>query len=274
MQQTMNSRSFFVVGEKFSGFANGKEVLTIDQLRALTRLPYRILGAHNVLNLGQGVNEDDLLAILRSIKASPELDSCFNVTDLHRVDDRAAAQVSHKHVRHNCVIGVPQRTSSDTFHLPLNLDERCDLMGDHQTGQHIQGMVLVEAFRQSFLAVTETFFPFGQGAAYFVINSIHMEFQSFLFPLPAHVDYRILEADVSARRARYKTTMSAMQNGTQCASAAISFTVYSANTIAQKEAELAEFTTEMMLAARRRAPNTNSFTAPAEVAEAPSVVEA
>jgi len=268
----MNSRSFFVVGEKFHEFAQGKEVLTVNQLKALTRLPNRLLGTHNVLMLGQGAQEDDLLSVLHAVAASPELRARFDVADLERVRDRAPPGASHKRVPHNTLIGVPRRKNADTFEVPFNLDERCELMGDHQTGQHIQGMLMVEAFRQSFLAVTESFFPFAKGPTYFVINAMHVEFQNFLFPLPAHIDYRIIEADVTGRRARYKTTMAAMQNGAQCASAVIGFTVYAAETIAQKESELADLMTEMMLATRQ--PSVDLEVGPAQIpAETPEEAE-
>jgi hypothetical protein len=247
----MKSRSFFVVGETFHEFAKGKDVLTVNQLKALMRLPGRLLDMHNVLMLGQGAQTDEVLDILNAWEANPEAGRRFEVSDLRRVMDRAPTEASHKHVPHNTLISAPVQTSADSFELELLLDERCELMGDHQTGQHVQGMLLVEAFRQSFLAVTDTFFPFGEGKTYFVINTMHVEFQNFVFPLAAHIDYRIVSADVTGRRARYKTTMGLMQNGAQCASATMDFTVYPAEVIARKEAELSVLVTEMMLAARR-----------------------
>jgi hypothetical protein len=249
----MTSRSYFVVGETFHEFAKGKDVLTINQLKALTRLPNRVLNAHNVLLLGQGATTEDLQCVLRACNDNPELGMRFEVSDLRRVLDRAPSAASHKRIAHNTLIGLPVRTGSDSFEVPILLDERCELMGDHQTGQHVQGMLLVEACRQSFLAVTETYFPFGQGPTYFVINHMKVEFQNFVFPLPAHIDYRVVSADVTDRRARYETTMKTMQNGAACATAAIGFTVYPSEVIARKEAELAALVTETMLASRRKA---------------------
>ncbi|MCW7539301.1 AfsA-related hotdog domain-containing protein [Aquabacterium sp. A7-Y] len=249
----MKSRCFFVVGDKFHEFAEGKDVLTLHQLKALTCLPGHLLDTHNVLILGQGVQEDEVRCILRHYENSADSSARFEIADLRRVLDRAPSGVSHKRVPHNTLIGTPRRKSGDEFEIPFNIDERCELMGDHQTGQHVQGMILVEAFRQSFLAVTETFFPFGDEKTYFVINVMNTEFHNFLFPLPAHIEYRILEADSNGRRARYRTAMAAMQNGVQCATAEVSFTVYPARTIAQKEAELARMVTQTMLVSRQQA---------------------
>jgi hypothetical protein len=249
-----HTRCFFVVGEKFSKFAHGKDVLTVDQLKALAQLPDHLLNTRSVLMLGQGATQDEILSIVHGHEASSEANTRFESSDLLRVMDRAASRVSHKSAAHNTLIGAPRRTSAETFELSFNVDERCELMGDHQSGQHVQGMLLVEAFRQSFLAVTETFFPFGHGERYFVINSMHVDFQNFMFPLPAHITYRIIETDITERRARYKTTLAAIQNGEQCASAAIEFTVYPAEVIAKKEAELAGVVTQKMLVAHRPLP--------------------
>lgn len=263
----MKNRVFFVVGEKFREFARNKDVLTVSQLKALTRLPGHLLDTHNVLMLGQGVPQEDVLSIVNGSEASHDATSRFEVSDLMRVMDRAPADASHKFEPYNTLIGAPRRKGQDSFEVPFNIDERCELMGDHQTGQHMQGMLVVEAFRQSFLAVTETFFPFGHDKRYFVINSMNIEFQNFMFPLPAHIDYRILEADVTARRARYNTALSAMQNGDQCASAAISFTVYPAEVIAKREAVLAGDLTRKMLASQTARAGSNGSAAAIDVVQ-------
>ncbi len=247
----MKAQALFIVGDKFQEFAEGKDVLTLQQLQALMRLPSHLLNP-TVLLLGQGASEEEVLSIVHAHKSSREVTPRFEVSDLMRVLDRAPVVTSHKKTPHNTLVGVPRRKSSSVYELALNLDERCELMSDHQTGQHVQGMLLVEAFRQSFLVVTDTFYPFGEGKNYFVINRMSFDFQNFMFPLPAHLDYRILEADVNTRRARYKVALAAIQHGELCATAEIGFTVYPREVIESKETELAAALTQKMLAARQR----------------------
>ncbi|ETS33145.1 A-factor biosynthesis repeat protein [Photorhabdus khanii NC19] len=68
------------------------------------------------------------------------------------------------------MIGVAEKVNKNLFSLPLLIDERCELMADHQTGQHIQGMILIEACRQTFIAVTEEFYMSDKvGQSYYVI---------------------------------------------------------------------------------------------------------
>lgn len=249
----MKNRYFFVVGDNFKVFADGKDVLTLKQVDALFGLPRHLLDTRNILLLGQGVRQEQVLALLQQYESDPEHSSRFIISDLRRVEDRAGSNFSHKRLPHNTLIGAPREKSKDVFEIPLNVDERCELMGDHQTGQHLQGMLLVEAFRQSFLAVTEAYFPNeAWKKTYFVINEMTSGFQSFVFPLPAHIDYRIIERDVNERRARYKVKMGAIQNSAECATSHVVFTVYPAGFIAVKEAELANTVTKAMLLAQRQ----------------------
>ena len=124
--------------------------------------------------------------------------------------------------------------------MPLLIDERCELMADHQTGQHIQGMLLVEASRQAFIAVTEEFIYKQEAGRYYVINSMAMTFSSFLFPLPALVHFEFLEKDINERRGRFRAQVRVTQHQTLCATMDVSVTVYPSALIAEKEKLLAE----------------------------------
>ncbi len=240
----MKDRYFFVVGDHFREFADGKDVLTLKQIDALFGLPNHLLDTRNILLLGQGVHQEEVVSLLDRHKGDTDHAERFEIADRN---------FSHKHVSHNTLIGTPRQVGNNEFEVPLNIDERCELMSDHQTGQHLQGMVLVDAFRQSFLAVTEAYFPIQSWKkTYFVINEMTSGFQSFVFPLPAHIDYRIIDSDVNERRARYKVEMAAVQNGVECATTGVTFTVYEAGVIAAKEAALANMVTQEMIAAHQQ----------------------
>jgi HAD superfamily hydrolase (TIGR01490 family) len=122
----------------------------------------------------------------------------------------------------------------------LMVDERSELMGDHQTGQHLQGMILIEAMRQSFLAVTEAFHPLpSSNDTYFVINSMEFTFEKFLFPIPAEIHYFSLQADTQKQRARHSAEVRIIQCDQVCATAQLKFAVYPNQVISEKEADLA-----------------------------------
>lgn len=122
------------------------------------------------------------------------------------------------------------------------LHERNELILDHLTGQHIQGMVLTEACRQMFLAVTEQFCLDGYPAAkrYFVINSMHIRYQAFAFPLPAEIRYRLLSQEQPrADRVSIHADIDIWQGNEVTASMEVKFTVFDDVYISNRESKLA-----------------------------------
>jgi hypothetical protein len=138
MENVMKKKCFFVVGDKFNAFAEGKDVITLNQLKSLTDLPEGLMSSDAVMILGQGVQEDEVRRILQKYENHVEIVPFLDTSDLRRVLDRAPGDISHKKVAYNTLIGAPRRTADDVFELPLNIDERCELMSDHQSGQHVQ----------------------------------------------------------------------------------------------------------------------------------------
>jgi hypothetical protein len=134
------------------------------------------------------------------------------------------------------------QVGDNSFEAALLLDERCELMADHQTGQHIQGMILIEAARQLFLAVTEEYF-FGQAVHdryYFVINNVEVKFTGFVFPLGTMLRYEILFADtVNPARMRFETVVSVIQGDACATKIAFGFTAFHASKIEAKEQQQA-----------------------------------
>lgn len=253
--------AFVIVGNSFSNFSENKPALTISQLKALIQLPRTVLAGRKRLLLGQGVTESECRKVLQELSDTPELGERFDASHLSSMISRAPPTLSHKRKTVNTLISEPEKIDEDLFSLNLLIDENSELMGDHQTGQHIQGMVQIEALRQSFLAVTEAFFPpLWSGASYFVINGMDMAFQNFLFPLPATIRYHSLEADVTERRARHVAEMEIRQGGLICSACTTKFTVYPGAVIAEKEAKLASSATEEFL---RHAGNAKSPRGPA-----------
>lgn len=232
----MNMQNIVVVGDQFHQFADGKNAITVSQFQALSRLPDCCFSAPMRLTLGQSARQDEVTRIIAANGLVRQIDP----SDLQRIELRAPGTHSHKRQPHNTVIGPPQRRGEHRYACALMVDERCELMGDHQTGQHIQGMVLVEAFRQSFLAVSEEFYPLeGANKTYFVINAIETSFSSFVFPLPAEVWVDVTECDARPHRIRLRMQMSLVQCGVECASCKAAFTVYPETVIAEKEQQLA-----------------------------------
>ena len=103
-------------------------------------------------------------------------------------------------------------------------------------------MVLAEACRQMFLAVTELHslrdhFPVER---YFVINEMAIRYLAFAFPLPAQVRYRSLgPRREHADRQAIEADIEVVQCDRVAASMRVSFAVFDAATLTTREARLA-----------------------------------
>nr|WP_315292101.1 AfsA-related hotdog domain-containing protein [Serratia proteamaculans] len=248
MKEQAMSKKIVVVGDKFSEFSNGKDVVTISQLELITQIPAHIIDNKNKFIVGQGVRDDYAEKVLNNQHRNKNHDNKLDLTELEKLTATTRNNYAHKKIHYNTLIGAAEKVRDDFFALPLLIDERCELMADHQTGKHIQGMILVEACRQTFIAVTEEFYlPGGAGKSYYVINDMNIKFENFLFPLPAIIHYELVEQNVNERRARFKANIRISQHTTPCASMSVSFTVYPASVIGEKEAVLATEMTHTIL---------------------------
>jgi len=230
----MQTDVVIVVGNVFHEFAHKTGAVTAGEVEALDRSTAHTGKRDIRLLFGQGVTTRE---------ASVSLDRFHDVAEASnfgQIVSRAGGHLSHKHKDHNTLIGAPEEIAERVYSAPLLIDERSELMGDHQTGLHIQGMLQVESFRQMMLAVFEKFFPLPSGIkAYAVINRMDVSFANFMFPLPADIECTVTELDINDRRTRLAVTMRTLQNRQECSSATLIFTFYPASVIAAKESDMA-----------------------------------
>lgn len=233
----------FVVGNKFREFGANEGVLTIGELEDLVkRGELGSLPADLMLVAGQGLREADVLRLREISQRVKTQGSPVCAHPLLGRPVRAGRLLTHKYQLQNSIISSPDKLDDDLYEAALLLDERSELMGDHQTGQHIQGMVLVEAARQMFLAVTEQYFVGYEdpNRYYFVINGLDVSFTGFVFPVEASLRYEILEKKIDNRaRMFFKTEVSIMQAGKCVTKVRFDFTAFLAEKIELKEKEQA-----------------------------------
>ncbi|WP_170106783.1 AfsA-related hotdog domain-containing protein [Rhodovulum imhoffii] len=240
--------TFIIVADKFADFAINAQTITLSQLKALMALPTHLLQDRNRLLPGQGLSDDDCSEIVTLVENSRGHEDRWDITGLKALPSRAEAKLSHKRKPCNTLIGTPRTDGLDQYRIDLCIDEACEMMDDHQTGQHVQGMVLVEAARQAFLAVTEKFFLQGMNhKSYFVINDMQTRFLGFVFPLAAHMIYRIVDKDINLRRQKFQVEIDLVQGSEVRASTRFGFTAYPEEVISAKEAELAMVATAQVL---------------------------
>lgn len=186
-----SQRTITVVGDRFVGFADGVEdVYTLEQfLERLQELRSEALR----VRAGQGISPAGWRLLTDHVRRHG-LSGTWALIPADR--DLAGRQEAHKHHETNTLIADLSARSDTVFTAHLRVHNDNELLLDHQTGRHVQGMVSVEAARQMFLAVTERYFASAHPdiSYYYVINSLGTTFANFLFPLDATVEYRLLEA--------------------------------------------------------------------------------
>ncbi|HSK38659.1 MAG TPA: AfsA-related hotdog domain-containing protein, partial [Arenibaculum sp.] len=244
----MSRAAIYVVGDKFATFGANDGVVTVSDL--LTGIEQGDFagesGQGTHFRLGQGLHHEQIQMLVAAAESRQILQS-FDRKIRDGRDTCAKRGEVHKHRPENVLITSPRRIADDVFESDLVIDDRCELMNDHVTGQHVQGMVLIEAARQMFLAVTEAFFvdPESGHHYYFVINEMNTEFRRFLFPVEAIVRYRIIESDVTdPGRLSFTAAIDVMQADRSTTTVNVRFTAFDAEVIERKEAEKARQTIE------------------------------
>ncbi|EMV8752350.1 hypothetical protein AADS67_004982 [Escherichia coli] len=232
-----------VVPKAFGQFAQNENLLLYERLISLLHEenPKSGLLAGRKLVAGQGLNQEQV-SHAWFVGTSKGMSEEFKHWHASRGKSLATKPLVHKHRAENTLISEPECGQDGTFVADLILHEHNELMLDHLTGQHVQGMVLTEACRQMFLAVTEKFCLQNYTAAkrYFVINTMSVRFQAFAFPLPAQIHYQILEQkQLKPDRIAFHADMDIHQGDQVVAGMEVKFTVFDDMLISQRESQLA-----------------------------------
>src|ERR1041385_2910951 len=146
--------TLFLVGDVFADFAEHQGVMTVSQLaRQIRKGAFPSGTGAASVTLGQGVSQFDV-QFVRDTLARRGLTDVVVIDD-QALRDRAGREIAHKHRAENVLISLPRRTDPGSFESDLLVDSGNEVMSDHLTGRHMQGMLAMEAGRQMFIAVAE-----------------------------------------------------------------------------------------------------------------------
>lgn len=249
------SQKIHVVGERFTGFAReNPEVITLPELERM--LHEGELPSNVMLVVGQGIQGERLQRLRERIE---RLDPRMSVTlELDpRTLRRSDSRLTHKAQGHNIMIATPeQMVEGELYASSLLLDDGCAELSDHVTGQHLQGMVLIEAARQMLLAVTERYFlqERGNRSHYFVLNQLDTTFHAFGFPLGVEIQHQLLNRKEGNRGSlSFETETRFLQGGELLLEVRSRFSVYDAAFLSTREAAKAREAIERLNPPLRKA---------------------
>jgi hypothetical protein len=234
-------RTILLVGDRFTGFSVHDGVYTVSQfISELALGGFARDGERTLVRAAQGVTLREQASV------------CDEATrlGLDRLEFRlpprelAPRHEVHKHESQNTLISGLRRTGDGHFAADLRVHNDNELLLDHQTGQHVQGMVAIEAARQMFLAVSERFYAdrHPDRSYYYVIESMNTTFENFLFPLDATVTFETLRAEVSdPTRLSFTADIGIHQAGRRASLTSVAYTAFESDVIEAKEHKRAAY---------------------------------
>ncbi len=239
----MLPKTLLIVSDKFHNFATRPDVITISELYSLLsadniKIPY---SQKIILIPGQGFSRESINRVLAlSVTAKNALSFNFNLW--HKIPQRASSQLTHKHQEENILVSEPHRKSESTFEMDVLIDENCEMMRDHQTGLHIQGMLLVEAARQAYLATMEKFYIKNKEEKnYFIFNELNVGYNKFAFPLPSSILLTNEKVDLSNKKRQHTSTkIELLQCGDVSASVLMDVTIMPDTRVSTMETRFAK----------------------------------
>jgi hypothetical protein len=180
----------YVVGDGYAAFAEHRSVITFVQLRTLL-LERAINWSATELAQGLGLETAQLKMIrneLRAAGAPPHVAKHFE-------REHAPLALTHKHTDDHVLIGPARRIDHGAFMFDVVLTSTQDRLSDHVTGQHVSGMLLIEAGRQAAAVALETLHADKSVDYAATWSALRASFQSFAFPLPMTVHASVDSGD-------------------------------------------------------------------------------
>ena len=248
----MKQQTALLVGDRFAEFAELDGVITVSRLARMLdepdlghTLPARVV-------VGQGVSHDWLAYLRRRCDHRGEF---LDFVGEQGAADRTGRRFSHKHHRKNVLLSDPEVVGDGRYRMALAIDDDCELMTDHTTGLHVQGMILTEAARQAFLVVTEWFLAPQDADYYYVINKFATTYTRFAFPVPTDVLVELRNVDRNrGDRIRAQVLVTFSQNGTVVCEAEVDYMAILTRTLAGKEQSMARVALDQTLMTAAPAP--------------------
>ena len=227
-----------IVGNKFEHFADQHpSVLTVDHfLKMVISKDERLQSQSHTVIFGQGISFDQQMKLRHQIKTQYSFNKIYIYPA--KIERKAKDCYTHKNFSKNTLISEPKRLSISSFECFLWIDDECAELSDHVTGQHIQGMVLIEAARQMTLAVTEKFYipDNNRKKVSFLTHELISTFYDYIFPTPVQLQYEILKhRKMHGSNQTFLVKMKCLQLDKVKTSIQFRFSVLSKKILAEKE---------------------------------------
>ncbi len=251
----MSDELWLVVGDRFWQFAVDRKAITVSHLKALLNSTQsdELTTNRMMLTMGQGVSDEDAATLLAMARYAPHAER-FGFDSWHQRPHRASCYVSHKLRTENILLSEACKLDENNYEMSLLLDDRCELMIDHQSGRHLSGVVLIEAVRQSMLVVTEGhYLPRDGGRHEFTFHDLSVKFHRYCFPLAAELLYNVRELAIKGGRYCFQIEARITQCDAVVLTATANMTAHISPALSRVEGEQATRSLDLYLSSLRGA---------------------
>jgi hypothetical protein len=209
------TQKLYVIGDKFIKCLVAPNVISQTMLEQRVHTQHIDCNQYAVI-VGQGISLKRLLKLLDFIECN-QLQNQYQFS-LDTLNKKANRSLTHKQCSNNILISEPEQNDEHRFSSFLILDEACSEISDHTHGEHISGMVLIEASRQMTIAVAEKFYLANRTCQLeFVTNSLETQFMQFVFPFEIYLDCTVNSVKGFLNNLKLSLTISIIQNNALCA---------------------------------------------------------
>jgi len=144
---------------------------------------------------------------------------------------------THKRAKQNILIADVERVSDKIFSARLIVQENNELLLDHTTGFHLQGMLFLEASRQ--MSAAASALMGSDTNVYHVIQDIHAEYKSFAFPIETSLRMELHSVTWSEEQKAVSGKIDFNQNGKTVVTTWGSFSAVDRDVLIEHEARFA-----------------------------------
>lgn len=212
-----------LVGDRFDHFiAAGLGVAVTGFAEAVGRGAYDDLAEPVQVHLGQGLDEAAVAGAGQAVERRGL--ARLLLLDPRDLPTPVEARAVHKHDARNVLLADFECCGPYTFEASLRLHNDNELVQDHQAGAHLQGMLLIEAARQMFLAVCELAYlrQWPDRKFSFLLTQVDTRFERLVFPLPVRIRLTAHRADTEdVNRMRFDTETRFIQGGRETATTTV-----------------------------------------------------
>jgi hypothetical protein len=211
----LSSTGILIVSDKFKSFCDHKNVW--DYSTALQQLT-ELVTQHAKIVLGQGISPTQRQRLAETLKF---FQTQYDIELCDHVQHRVAKEKVHKAKECNVMVTQPHSLNAQLYQAYLVVDENCAEMSDHQTGEHVQGVILIEAARQMFMACATSYCLCPEASAkieemHFTLSEMRVAYHNFIFPIETRIEMEFLGAEVREKTAEGKASIRFYQKEQLC----------------------------------------------------------